>query len=179
MEVDPVNAKRLVTNAVFIALMVLLKYVAIDIPTLSIKASLAYFPIIVCALLFGYADGMIVGGLGEFIFQFLRYGLGPTTALWLVAPIASGLIVGLYAQKKGFEPTMRQTAGIVLASCLAVTAINTVGLYFDAQILAYPTALTFVNIVLRFASSVVMTIVYTLMCPQAVELIRKSGVARN
>ena len=53
------NARRLTTNAVGIALFVLLSYVSVDLAFL--KLTFASFPIIVSSLLFGCVDGMAVG----------------------------------------------------------------------------------------------------------------------
>ena len=55
---------------------------------------------------------------------------------------------------------MKQTAGIVLATSLLVTALNTVALYIDSQIFHYPISLTVGAIALRFLSSVVMAAIY-------------------
>lgn len=174
---ERMNARRLTTNAVGIALFVLLSYISIDLAFL--KLTFASFPIIVSSLLFGWVDGMAVGAIGEFIHQLLVYGLTPTTILWVLPAFARGLIIGLYAQRHGFELSMRQTAVIVLISSLVVTALNTAVLYLDAAIVGYPVALNFLRIVLRFVSSAVMAAIYTAIAPQAVRLIRKSGVARR
>ena len=171
------NARRLTTNAVGIALFVLLSYVSIDLAFL--KLTFASFPIIVSSLLFGWVDGIAVGAIGEFIHQLLTYGLTPTTVLWMIPAFARGLIIGLYAQKHGFELSMKQTAAIVLVSSLVVTALNTIVLYLDAAIVGYPTGLNFARIVLRFVSSVVMAAIYTAISPQAVRLIRKSGEGKR
>ena len=117
------NARRLTTNAVGIALFILLSYLSVEL--VVFKLSFASFPIIVVSLLFGCVDGMAVGGVGEFIHQLLTYGLTPTTVLWVLPALVRGLIVGLYAQRHGFALSLKQTAVIVLVSSLVVTALNT------------------------------------------------------
>ena len=171
------NARRLTTNAVGIALFVLLSYVSVDLAFL--KLTFASFPIIVSSLLFGCVDGMAVGAIGEFIHQLLTYGLTPTTVLCVIPAFARGLIIGLYAQKRHFDLTIKQTAVIVLISSLVVTALNTVVLYLDAAIVGYPVGLNFLRIVLRFVSSIVMAAIYTAVSPQAVRLIRRSGAGKR
>ena len=74
---------------------------------------------------------------------------------------------------------MKQTAAVVLVSSLVVTALNTVVLYLDAAIVGYPAGLNFLRIVLRFVSSVAMAAVYTAVSPQAVRLIRQSGIGKR
>lgn len=172
-----VNTRRLTANAVCIALFVLLSYISIDLAFL--RLTFAAFPIIVSALLFGWADAMAVGAIGEFIHQLLAYGLMPTTVLWMLPAFVRGLIIGLYAQRRGFALSMRQTAMIVLVSSLVVTALNTLVLYLDAAIIGYPVALNFARIVLRFVSSAVTAAIYTAVAPQTVRLIQKSGIVRR
>ena len=86
----------------------------------------------------------------------LTYGFTVTTLMWILPNAVRGLLVGLYAKKHGLDLTMKQTAGIVLATSLLVTALNTVALYIDSQIFHYPISLTVGAIALRFLSSVVM-----------------------
>ena len=171
------NARRLTTNAVGIALFILLTYLSVEL--VVFKLSFASFPIIVVSLLFGCVDGMAVGGVGEFIHQLLTYGLTPTTVLWVLPALVRGLIVGLYAQRHGFALSLKQTAAIVLVSSLVVTALNTVVWYADAAIVGYPIEFTFVSIVLRFVNSIVTAAILTAVSPQAVNLIRKSGAGKR
>lgn len=171
------NARRLTTNAVGIALFILLSYLSVEL--VVFKLSFASFPIIVVSLLFGCVDGMAVGGVGEFIHQLLTYGLTPTTVLWVLPALVRGLIVGLYAQRHGFALSLKQTAVIVLVSSLVVTALNTVVWYADAAIVGYPIEFTFVSIVLRFVNSIVTAAILTAVSPQAVNLIRKSGAGKR
>ena len=65
------NTRRLVTDAVLIALYVVLNFYTIRLGWLNI--SLAAFPILVAALLYGWADGLIVGAMSGFISQLLTY----------------------------------------------------------------------------------------------------------
>ncbi len=171
------NARRLTTNAVGIALFILLSYLSVEL--VVFKLSFASFPIIVVSLLFGCVDGMAVGGVGEFIHQLLTYGLTPTTVLWVLPALVRGLIVGLYAQRHGFALSLKQTAVIVLVSSLVVTALNTVVWYADAAIVGYPIEFTFASIVLRFVNSIVTAAILTAVSPQAVNLIRKSGAGKR
>ena len=171
------NARRLTTNAVGIALFILLSYLSVEL--VVFKLSFASFPIIVVSLLFGCVDGLAGGGVGEFIHQLLTYGLTPTTVLWVLPALVRGLIVGLYAQRHGFALSLKQTAVIVLISSLVVTALNTVVWYADAAIVGYPIEFTFVSIVLRFVNSIVTAAILTAVSPQAVNLIRKSGAGKR
>lgn len=167
------NTRRLVTDAVLIALYVVLNFYTIRLGWLNI--SLAAFPILVAALLYGWADGLIVGAMSGFISQLLTYGLSVTTVMWMLPTLVRGLMVGLYATKRGFDLNRKQIGFIVLVSCLVVTLLNTVALYADSLIYHYPVALTLGTIALRLVSSVVMAVVFTIITPKTIQLLRTAG----
>ena len=74
--------RRLVLNAMLIALYVLLGFWKIPIGNM-LRINLASFAVVVCAVAFSPIDGLIVGFMGEFLSQILGpYGMTPTTALW-------------------------------------------------------------------------------------------------
>ena len=163
------NTRRLVTDAVLIALYVVLNFYTIRLGWLNI--SLAAFPILVAALLYGWADGLIVGAIS----QLLTYGLSVTTIMWMLPTLVRGLMVGLYATKRGFDLNRKQIGFIVLVSCLVVTLLNTAALYADSLIYHYPVALTLGTIALRLVSSVVMAVVFTIITPKTIQLLRTAG----
>src|SRR5699024_9273362 len=73
------SAHRMAMDAVFIALHVVLSLFSIYILGDQIKLSFASFPLLVASLLFGMTDGLLVAGIGEFLYQMLFYSFGPTT----------------------------------------------------------------------------------------------------
>ncbi|MGN0978715.1 MAG: folate family ECF transporter S component [Candidatus Avoscillospira sp.] len=87
------NVKRLVTNAVLIALFFVLSMFSVTIG--GIKITFASLPGILAGMLFGPIDGFIVGFLGAFLEQMLKFGFTPTTLLWMLPPAMRGLCVGL------------------------------------------------------------------------------------
>ena len=102
-----ISTRRLTMNAVFIALHVVLDFASIYIGN-EIKLSFASFPLLCAAMLFGTVDGIYVAGIGEFIYQLLMYGLGPTTLLWMLPPMLHALIAGLLARRFGHEMGVKQ-----------------------------------------------------------------------
>ena len=89
------TTKRLAVNAVLIAIYVALRFFNIPFGD-SFRFTLAPFPVILCALLYGPVDGLLVGLLGEFLSQVLGpYGLTPTTLLWCVGETVRGGALGL------------------------------------------------------------------------------------
>ena len=161
------NTKRLVTVAVLIALYTVLSLFSANLGL--IKLTFESFPVLVA--------GLLVGAVGGLLNQMLTYGFTVTTLMWILPNAVRGLLVGLYAKKHGLDLTMKQTAGIVLATSLLVTALNTVALYIDSQIFHYPISLTVGAIALRFLSSVVMAAIYTLVTPRTVALLHRANAS--
>lgn len=167
------SAHRMAMDAVFIALHVVLSLFSIYILGDQIKLSFASFPLLVASLLFGMADGLLVAGIGEFLYQMLFYSFGPTTLLWMLPPMLHALIVGLYSQRHGLNLSLKQTAGIVFAAGLVTALFTTIVLYIDAQFWGYPSGLTGLVIVFRFVNSLIMCTIYTIIAPRTVALLRR------
>ncbi len=129
------KTKQLTLNALLAAMCAVLGYLALD--TNIIKASFESLPVLVSGLLFGPVDGMLVGGLGSFIYQLLRYGVSATTVLWMLPCIASGLIVGLGAKIGKFSLGRKQTVVLVVVSELVFMALNTFTIFVDSKLYGY------------------------------------------
>ena len=101
--------KKLTINAVMIAMCAVLGYTSLDFG--SLKITFESLPILLSAFLFGPVDGMIVGGMGTFIYQMLRYGFSATTLIWMLPYVVCGLMAGIWAKKYDFKMTGRQEIG--------------------------------------------------------------------
>ena len=89
------SVRRLVMDAVLVALYVVLGFVKIPIGNM-LRINFASFAVVMCAVTFSPIDGLMVGFLGEFLSQILGpYGLTPTTVLWALPEAVRGLLVGL------------------------------------------------------------------------------------
>ena len=139
--------KRLSVNAVLIALYVILRFFNIPVGE-SFRFTLAPFAVILCALLYGPVDGLLVGLLGEFLSQILSpYGLTPTTLLWCVGETARGATLGLCSMlflKKWLLAAQRpnKTQTTILLSCCVLTGVlaslgQTLALYVDSKMFGY------------------------------------------
>lgn len=138
--------KRLVLDAVLIALYVVLGFWRIPIGN-AFRISVAPFSVILCALIFGPIDGLIVGFLGEFLTQILGpYGLTQTTLLWCLGETVRGLTLGLciWISKKWLTANAtsmlkRLVALLILCVFSAVLAslCNTLALYVDSKLFGY------------------------------------------
>ncbi len=166
------STRRLTMNAVFIALHVVLDMASIYIGN-EIKLSFASFPLLCASMLFGIGDGIYVAGIGEFLYQMLMYGFGPTTLMWMLPPMVHALVAGLYAKRLGGIPNMKQTGLIVLVSGLVSALLTTGVIYMDAQVWGYPSGLTGMVIVFRLINTLIMCAIYTVVVPRTLQLLRR------
>ena len=165
--------KRLVTNAMLIAMYVVLSLVA-TINLGNMKFTLDSLPIIVGAALFGPVDGMLIGLLGSFTNQLLTYGLGPTTVLWVIPAALRGLLIGLFAKHHNFNMSFKQTQFITISSALAVTAVNTLMMYLDSKIYGYYSfAYVFGGILPRVIAGVIIAFVFGAILPHILKPLKR------
>ena len=139
--------KRLAVNAVLIAIYVTLRFWSIPFGD-AFRFTLAPFAVILCALLYGPVDGLIVGLLGEFLSQVLGpYGLTPTTLLWCTGETVRGLTLGLcsvlFLRKWLLSGVrLRGKKLVVLLVCCVATGVlaslcQTFALYVDSNMMGY------------------------------------------
>ncbi len=104
----------------------------------AIEISLKSLPVVVGALLFGPACGGLVALLGEFLAQLLAWGLQPNTILWVLPPVANGLVVGALALRsrnaggKPLEERMGKCYAAAQLGSLATSVVTTVSLWLDS-----------------------------------------------
>lgn len=141
------TTKRLAVNAVLIAIYVTLRFFYIPFGD-AFRFTLASFSVILCALLFGPIDGLVVGLVGEFLAQILGpYGLTPTTLFWCIGETARGISLGLCSALflKNWLLSGEALPGkkkAVLLVCCALTGVlaslgQTFALYVDSNMMGY------------------------------------------
>ena len=144
----------------------------------SMKFTFAGLPILLAALLFGPVDGMLVGGIGEFLSQVIGYGLTPTTVLWIIPAVVRGLMVGLYAKAKKGNPGIVGSSVMIILSSLVVTLLNGLVIWADAVIMGYYSfAYVFGSTGWRFLASLITAVLYCVVIIPLTAALRKSGVA--
>ena len=129
------KTRQLTMDAVLAAMCAALGSISIDLGNL--KFSFESLPVIIGALLFGPVDGVFIGGIGTFMYQFLRYGLTVTTPLWILPYVLCGLVVGLYARKRSFHLDVSQLAFIITLASLLIFVLNTGVLYIDSKVYSF------------------------------------------
>lgn len=141
--------RRLAINAVLIAIYVVLRFFNIPMGN-AFRFTLASFPVILCALLYGPVDGLIVGLIGEFLSQILGpYGMTPTTLLWCLGETVRGGALGLcsvlFLRKHllSTERPEKKYVVLMLVSCVFTGVLAALGqtfaLYVDSTMFGYYT----------------------------------------
>ncbi len=158
------NLKRLVYDALLIALCTVLGYVSIDMQVF--KLTLENLPVIIGAVLFGPVDGMLIGGIGTLLYQMLKYGFDATTVLWIIPYVVSGLFVGFVAKKKNFDLKLWEMIVLLVINGLIVTGLNTVGLVVAYKyVYMMPVETVVAAIPTRVLTSIAKSVLYALVVP--------------
>ena len=169
------STRRLTTLAMLIAIYCVLSILT-PVKIINFKFTFEAFPILVAGLLLGPVDGLIVGGVGAFIYQLLfsGYGITATTPLWVLPHAVSGLIIGLYARSKNHDLSFAQTVFITIISALLVTSLNLLALYVDSKLYGYYSkALVFSNLLLKIIAGVILAIIYSSVLPKLIDFLKK------
>lgn len=145
---------RLVLDAMLAALFFALSLFSVDLG--FIKFTIAPLAILIAGLLFGPVDGAVVGLIGAFLEQLVKYGFSITMPLWIFPAVVRGLLIGAlallmrsYFKKKGGDGFSPAKAGTLLPlfaaftiisaviSAIVVTLCNTVPLYVDFKVFGW------------------------------------------
>ncbi len=165
------KTKRLVIDAMLAAMFVVLSLFSISLP--GMKITLDSLPILVAAALLGPLDGLMVGLIGSFLNQMITYGFTVTTLLWILPAGLRGLLVGLYAKRRDFDMTLRQTVFITIATALLVTALNTFFLYVDSWVYSYSYAAALPTLALRILAGIITAVLFSLILPAILTALRR------
>lgn len=146
----------------------------------SMKFTFAGLPILLASLLYGPVDGMLVGGIGEFLAQMIGFGFTPTTLLWILPAVVRGLMVGLYRNAKKGDLKPVGTGIIIVLSSLTVTLLNGLVIWADAVIMGYySAAYVFGSTGWRFLASFITAILYCAVLLPLIAALKKNGFGRK
>ena len=138
------TAKRIAINAVLVALYIGLAMFSFILG--GVKVTLEGLPVVICAIVFGPIDAVIVGFLGEFVNQMLTFGFTPTTLLWILPAVTRGLFLGLTVlllKRNADTGAVLQSwrAGVVIVLCavsgMIASCFNTLAYYVDSKMFGY------------------------------------------
>ena len=165
------KTKRLALDAMLAAMFVVLSLFSIRLP--GMKITLDSLPVLVAAALLGPVDGLAVGLIGSFLNQMITYGFTATTLLWIIPAGIRGLLVGLYAKRRGFSMTLRQTVFITISTALLVTALNTFFMYVDSWVYSYSYAAALATLALRVLAGIITAVLFSLLLPALLAALRR------
>ena len=167
------RTQQLVIDALLAAMCVVLGFMSIRIGNIM-KITLEDFPVIFAALLFGPVDGMVVAGIGIFLYQLLSYGITATTILWILPFVVIGAVAVLYAKKYNYNNSKKQIFFIFLVCEILVCLLNTGAIYADSKIYGYyyPTIITGM-ILIRLVTAVGKGVVLGLVSPPILKALSK------
>lgn len=138
------TAKRLAINGLLTAMFFALSLFSVEVA--GIKITFDSLPVIIAAMLFGPVDAFLVGFIGAFLEQMMRYGFTATTLLWVIPPAVRGLTVGLAAMLFRSAISMdtildRKKPYAYFTACLVAamvtSCLNTLVYYIDAKLYGY------------------------------------------
>lgn len=177
------SVKRISTDAVLIAMYFGLSLLSVQLG--GIKITFASLPTIICAMLYGPVDGFLVGFLGAFLEQMLKFGFTATTVLWILPPAIRGLFIGLCAlflRKSMSVESILQTKRpyvyfvVCIISGLIVSSLNTLVYYADSLIYHYyEYHIIFGVFWIRIASGVVSSLLMALVALPVVAALKRAN----
>ena len=166
------KTRQITMNAVLAAMCAVLGAISLELG--NFKISFESLPVMIGALLFGPVHGFLIGGIGTFIYQLLRYGFSVTTLLWVLPYALCGLLMGFYAKKKEFNLTNKQIALSVTLGCILIFVLNTGVMYVDSVVYQYYSFIyIFGSLPLRTLICVVKAVAFSLVMPMLLKAARK------
>ena len=168
------SVKRIATNAVLIAIYIAISMLAFNMG--PFKLTFEAFPVIVCAVIFGPVDAMLVGGIAELINQLFTFGVTPTTILWILPILIRGFMIGIFSKVWKKKNTV-----VFLVICIVAAVVhsllNTLALYVDSKMFGYYTeALVFGALFVRVLASVITATIMAIATKVVVQALKKSNL---
>ena len=170
------NIKKITFIALLTALFYIFSVFLTINPIGNIKFTLQSMPLFIGSALFGPVAGALIGGVGMLLNQMLSsYGLTPTTILWVLPYIVSGLVAGIIFDKYNINKNkMYINIIIFIILSLIITFLNTLAFYIDSKMFGYYSyALVFGNLIYKIISAIILSIVYANVIPFLVKIIKK------
>ena len=178
---------RLAIDAMLAALFFALSMFSVDLG--FIKFTVAPLAILIAGLLFGPVDGGIVGLIGAFLEQLIKYGFSITMPLWILPAVVRGVLIGFFAlamrrffcrrsenafspAKGGKDAPLFITFTVIAAviSAIVVTLCNTIPLYVDFKVFGWSSEnpLLWGALSARFVSGMLTSTILGLVTPLVV-----------
>ncbi len=142
------------------ALAIALDFISIKIGN-DIKITLYALPLMFVGIMYGPTLGLLTGLVSGFVMQIIsEYGLGPTTPLWMLAPIIWGALSGFIYKLLKSKNTLINIGIVVISTSIFVTLINSLVIFLDSKLMGYASTQTFLMIFIKIGTSLVMSVIY-------------------
>lgn len=157
---------NIVIASILAAMALVLEKLGIKIPllgnTTTLRISFYGLPLMIAGIIFGYKTGLLAGLIMAIISQLVlsEYGITPTTPLWMIAPIIFGLLSGLIIKIFKDKISVISILISVVITSIFVSLANSLALYVDGIVFDYDTKITFVLIMIRILSSIIVACIY-------------------
>ena len=178
------KVKRLVTDALLAAMFFALSMMSIEIA--GLKFTLVSLPTVICAMMYGPVDAMIVGLLGAFMEQMLGYGLTATTALWIMPAGVRAFVIGMgtviFRDAMSLQTVLQKRRPYVyFAVCITagiMTSLsNTLVYYIDSKLFGYYSyALVFGVLGTRLLSGIATAVITAILAIPVLSALKRAGM---
>lgn len=136
------------------------------------KINLSPLPIILAGLLFGPMVGGTVGLIGSLLYQMLKFGIDPTTILWIIPVGIRGLLIGLYAKTRRYKVKVFEMIVLIIVTSFIATILNTIGLYIAGYVnMAEKSLWTVIGS--RLLNSLLVSVICTVITLPLIKPLRK------
>ncbi len=150
----------------------------LSLRTGTTQVTLYGLPLLLTGMMFGPLIGGLSGLVVGFITQMLQYGPGPTTAIWMIAPLMWGLTSGLLTCAFKKELKLFNIIIIVMCTALIVTGSNSLAMYLDGLIIGYPTPYVLTEMGIRILFSMLTAIVNITLCYFTLGKLKKLNLSK-
>ncbi len=177
------DIRRMAINAFMVAVYIVLStYLAINMG--GLKLTFEALPVVICAVIFGPVDAMVVGFLGELLNQMLTFGFTPTTLLWILPIVTRGLVIGVCVswikRRQGLSGFLAPKNYIFfliisIAASLIHSLLNTFTLYVDSKIFGYYSYhMVFGVLLVRLAAGTISAVIMSIITVPLAEALRRA-----
>ena len=179
-------AVRLATDGVLIAVYFVLSYYLQHLEFSGVRLSFVGLPLLLCAVLFGPLDAVLVAFLGEFLAQMVAWGFTPTSLVWCAPETIRALLLGLActifadrltADRLGRGKSLPLYFAVGIAAALVTSCANTAAYYVDSKLYGYYTfELLFGVLWIRLAAGAVIAVLMAGVSVPLFAALNKAGI---
>ena len=142
---------------------------------IDLKLTFKIFLLYIISIAFSPISGMIVGGVGEFLIQLTSiYGLTATTIFWILPYMIVSFLFGVFYNLFIKNNNKFKLFLLIFIFNILLTILNTIAFYVDSKIFGYYSfILVFGKLFFKVFVDIILAIIYTILFPYFVSIIKK------